>query len=409
MKFRPPPPKEHCFEFSAPKEATIDDIIDGFQRTVGPGGLRALQHQGSTRFCAAVASAAAAQKLNSTGEVKILAEMCPITCVGPQVIFMTALRLKLFVSNDDLAAALAPFGRVLSVTDMTFKGHPTVDNGTRHVKMEMAKPVPNFMFVRGCRVQFEYRGVRRVCSRCGQSGHNRGDCQAPWCDRCRAFGHEAESCSAECRKCGAQHPTADCLKPRTYAAALEEFPALPSGSAEQPDVSSEQEFETEPDRTEHDTAEDDQASFTLDDVSSPLSPFGDEDSVTEDNAEKPAPEEARPTTQEQRNTAPPTPLPQRGRGVPSRVSAQAAKLALPGASGSGLPKAPPATNKSPTAPTVPPVSAPPDLQAPAAAPVNENDPPQQDMDLSKDPAKRGPPSSGESDSTKESSKKSRPT
>lgn len=116
MKFRPPPRKEHCFEFSTPKEATIDDIIDGFHLALGPGGLRALQHQGATRFCAAVASAAAAEKLNMAGDITILGEKCSTTCVGPQVVFMTALRLKLFVSNDDLAAALAPFGRVLSVT-----------------------------------------------------------------------------------------------------------------------------------------------------------------------------------------------------------------------------------------------------------------------------------------------------
>lgn len=96
------------------------------------------------------------------GEVTILGKTCPVTCVGVQVVFMTALRLKLFVSNDDLAAGLAPFGRVISKTDQTFKRHPCVDNGTRSLKMEMVKPVPNFMYVRGCRVQFEYQGVRRV-------------------------------------------------------------------------------------------------------------------------------------------------------------------------------------------------------------------------------------------------------
>lgn len=60
---------------------------------------------------------------------------------------MTALRLKLFVS-DDLAAALAPSGRVLSLQDQTFKGYPTIDNGTRSMKMEMKEPVPNFIFMR---------------------------------------------------------------------------------------------------------------------------------------------------------------------------------------------------------------------------------------------------------------------
>lgn len=422
MKFRAPPPKEHCFEFSAPKEATVDDIIDGIYMTVGPEGLRALQHQGAFRFCAAVASAAAAEKVNVAGDFKILGKTCPVTCVGPQIVFMTALRLKLFISNDDLAAALTPYGRVISVHDQTFKGHPKVDNGIRGIKMEMRKPVPNFIFVRGCKVQMEYRGVKRVCSRCGQPGHNRGDCQALWCDRCQAFGHEAEHCIAECRKCGGHHPTADCLKPRSYAAALDEFPALPGGAAEKPGVSDDPDNEVEgfqagrenPDDDDDDNEDDDDNfSFSLDDVSSPLSPFGESDSVTESSAEHtaepPAVREPQPTSQGLQTTATTTPLPPRGRGVPSRISAKAAKPASPGASASGLPATPPSKANSASRPSETLATEPPDSGALAHASVVAPTADVQDMDLSKDPAKRGPPSSGESDSAKDCSKKPRPT
>lgn len=31
----------------------------------------------------------------------------------------------------------------------------------------MIKSIPNFMIVKRCRVQCEYKGVKRVCSRCG--------------------------------------------------------------------------------------------------------------------------------------------------------------------------------------------------------------------------------------------------
>ncbi|XP_077536004.1 uncharacterized protein LOC144148327 [Haemaphysalis longicornis] len=183
-----------------------------------------------------VASAAAAEKMNVVGEDTILGQTCQVTCVGPQVVYMTALRLKLFIRNDDLAAALAPYGRI--------------DNGTRSIKMEMRKPMPNFIFVRECKVQIEYRGVKRVYSRCGQSGHNWGDCQAPWCDRCQAFGHDATSCTAVCRKCGGKHATVDCLNPRTCVAALDEFPALLSGATEQPHASGDRENEVEGSETD---------------------------------------------------------------------------------------------------------------------------------------------------------------
>ncbi|KAG0429200.1 hypothetical protein HPB47_023881 [Ixodes persulcatus] len=47
----------------------------------------------------------------------------------------------------------------------------------------MAKPIPNFITVHRNRVIVDYRGLRRVCSRCGQEGHIGPTCKIPRCDR----------------------------------------------------------------------------------------------------------------------------------------------------------------------------------------------------------------------------------
>lgn len=421
MKFRPPPPKEHCFEFSAPKEATVDDIIDGIDLVAGPEGLRALQHLGASRFCVAMASAAAAAEVNKAGEFKVLGKTCPVTCIGPQIVFMTVLRLKLFIANDDLAAALAPFGRVIAIQDQVYKGHPRVDNGTRCVKIEMKKPVPNFINVRGCKVQCEYRGVKRVCSRCGQTGHNRGDCEALWCERCQVFGHEAALCKAQCRKCGGSHPTADCLKPRTYAAALDDFPALPGRASVNPGTSTEQDQEEEPHRTDltelDTTSQDGSEDFVLEDVSSPLSPFGDDDSVTESGGEPPSEQTSNPelpaTKEDASNTTKMTPLPTRGRGTSSRGNSLAARPATSRVLASGNPAASTPPTETSTARPATPATVPPDscVSAPDGGEAHVTD--ELDMENSNsaryDPSKRGLPSSSESDNAREHSKKPRPT
>lgn len=49
---------------------------------------------------------------------------------------------------------------------MTFRDGPDVKTGAREVKTEMGKAAPNF--VQGHRVMIDYRGLRRVCSICGQ-------------------------------------------------------------------------------------------------------------------------------------------------------------------------------------------------------------------------------------------------
>lgn len=225
---RQAPPKAHCFVFSVPKDAAVDDIIDAIEEIVGPRGLESLQHQGNYKFCASVKTASAAARLSERGAFTVNGVSCTVACVGPQVLYVTVYRLKLYITDCDLEAALAPFGKVIAVREPTFKGRPHVGTGTRLVRMEMIKPIPNFMMVKGCRVQCEYKGVKRVCSRCGREGHHGGDCRSPWCHRCLDYGHDGAECTASCRRCGGRHASSDCLKPRSYAlAAAGSFPELP--------------------------------------------------------------------------------------------------------------------------------------------------------------------------------------
>lgn len=105
------PPKAHCFVFSVPKDAVADDIIDSIEEIVGPRGLESLQHQGDYKFCASVKTPAAAAKLN---------ERRAVACVGPPVLYVTMYRLELYVADCDLEAALAPYGKLIAVRELTF-------------------------------------------------------------------------------------------------------------------------------------------------------------------------------------------------------------------------------------------------------------------------------------------------
>ncbi|XP_077491559.1 uncharacterized protein LOC144102133 [Amblyomma americanum] len=84
----------------------------------------------------------------------------------------------------------------------------------------MTKSPLNFLTVAGTRAMIEYRGMRRVCSRCGGEGHIRAACNAVRCGRCGAYGHVGADCRPVCKRCGGAHPTLDCVRPRSYAAAV---------------------------------------------------------------------------------------------------------------------------------------------------------------------------------------------
>ncbi|KAH7986740.1 hypothetical protein HPB52_024757 [Rhipicephalus sanguineus] len=225
MAFRAPPPKAHCFCFNAPSDSTADDIIDAIEEVTGPKGLKSLQHQGGTKFCIAVTSSAAAAKLTTRGSFVLNGVAVQVAPVGPQVIAVTVFRCPLCLGDASLAAAFSQYGKVLDIFEQTFKGRQHVGNSLRVVRLEMSKPVPNFMTVQGHRVMCDYRGVTKVCSRCSQEGHVGKDCHTPRCARCEAFGHDTTGCSAPCRRCAGEHATADCLQPRSYAAAASAKPA----------------------------------------------------------------------------------------------------------------------------------------------------------------------------------------
>ncbi|KAH6920739.1 hypothetical protein HPB50_028275 [Hyalomma asiaticum] len=129
-----------------------------------------------------------------------------------------------------LAAALSAYGNVQSVHEPVFKGRPGVGTGVRVARVEMKKPIPNFLSVQGFNVMCDYRGVQKLCSRFRLAGHIAKDCVTPRCPRCNVYGHATEGCTEACRRCSGNHATADCVGPKSFAAAA-------AGEQESSDVS----------------------------------------------------------------------------------------------------------------------------------------------------------------------------
>lgn len=140
--------------------------------------------------------------------------------------------LPLAVSNDELAAVLGRYGRVLQVAEELHQNTPIpLKTGTRIVDMEMNTPVPNLITVCGFTVPVTYRGVVMQCRRCLLTGHMKVDCRTPYCDRCSSFGHGEDSCVAPCLKCKSPgHHWRNCAV-RSYAFATAAFVGK-SGAAE---------------------------------------------------------------------------------------------------------------------------------------------------------------------------------
>lgn len=224
------PPKAQCFNFVAPEGVSVDGIIDAVEAVVGAGGLQYLQHHGGTKFLACVRLPSHAAKMAAAGFIVLANKQVPVEQVGAPLVHVTVYRLPPYVTEEALLSAFQPYGKCRGILHVTLKTRPDIGTGTRVVKLEMAKPVPNFLVVQGHRVMVEYKGMRRVCSRCSLEGHFVAACSTPRCVRCAVFGHPTEGCVEPCRRCSGGHATVDCVLPRSYAAALSSKAAVTTSS-----------------------------------------------------------------------------------------------------------------------------------------------------------------------------------
>ncbi|KAH7939823.1 hypothetical protein HPB52_017921 [Rhipicephalus sanguineus] len=158
-------------------------------------------------------------------------ERVAVEAVGPPFTFVNVYRFTAYIPDEILTNALSQYGKVKSVTFATVASRQNNLNEVRVVKMQMSKPVPNLTTIAGHRIICEYRGMRRVCARCGDVGHMATACSAEFCKRCGIFCHDTVGCEAECKRCGGRHGTKECFRKRSYVAAARGFPASNSDQA----------------------------------------------------------------------------------------------------------------------------------------------------------------------------------
>ncbi|XP_077528307.1 uncharacterized protein LOC144139962 [Haemaphysalis longicornis] len=142
-----------------------------------------------------------AKKFVAVGEVQVKGRRCVVIDPRNQDV-----RLKLhwvlhFVPDDEIRAALGPYGKVTEVTRDRWRvqGCTAQSSTTRLVTLKLKAGVsvedqPHQLRVAGEQALVVVPGRVPVCLRCHRSGHIRRECRVPRCASCRRFGRDESDC-----------------------------------------------------------------------------------------------------------------------------------------------------------------------------------------------------------------------
>ena len=105
------------------------------------------------------------------------------------------------LSNAAVRNKLTKYGRVQNIRRGYYRDMPEVENGVRHVQMEMLSPVPSYIQFGSKSFQARYNGQALTCRKCDKTGHHASACGTPRCFNCGVVGHIRSECPSETLCC----------------------------------------------------------------------------------------------------------------------------------------------------------------------------------------------------------------
>lgn len=141
------------------------------------------------------------KRMLSCDDVRVKERRCIVIDPANQDVRLKIHWLLHNVPDDDVGAALAPYGRVIDVSRERWRARGVQDKGstTRSVTLRLksgvrADDLPHQLRVAGEQALVVVPGRAPQCLRCSGTGHMRRDCKVPRCTLCHRFGHEANGC-----------------------------------------------------------------------------------------------------------------------------------------------------------------------------------------------------------------------
>ncbi|XP_075527567.1 uncharacterized protein LOC142559796 [Dermacentor variabilis] len=142
------------------------------------------------------------KKLLAVTDVTVKNHRCLVIDPSTHTVRLRLYWLLYHIQDEDVRAALAPYGKVTDVCREQWRVPGLGDKGssTRTVNLQLKGGVtlddlPHQLRVSGITALVVVPGRPPLCLRCQRTGHIRRDCRVPRCKLCRRFGHDDSQCA----------------------------------------------------------------------------------------------------------------------------------------------------------------------------------------------------------------------
>lgn len=210
--------RPYTFFARLPRGVTNVELVKLLVQRFTKNELSGVQDFSAGRFEVVFKTKDAVDRFLADPVVEVRGEQVRFEYRGSRVKIVRVYNYPLEEQDEELRRVLGGYGTVHAMQRETITGFADFLSGTRRVRMDMVRPVPNLMKILDRYVaRFEYEGVVHQCVRCGGTNHYAAACTTPKCSRCEQFGHE--SCEAPCPQCQGDHARYQC-RVRSFAAAV---------------------------------------------------------------------------------------------------------------------------------------------------------------------------------------------
>lgn len=227
--------REKSVNLSLDKRASYQEVCNLMEQEAGKE-VKCLQQTGEKTWVVTLKSDQASESLKKKS-LRIGENAIHTAGAGRPITFVTLLYAPCEMGDQPITTALSPYGKVINVRRGHWQQHPLWENGNRHVKMEMDRPIPSYLQVGPYRLVVKYNGQVETCRRCGGPGHKAADCPNFKCHNCGEAGHRAAECPSPpiCRACHQEgHISTQC--PTSFANRTRGHPRLSESSDDEEEM-----------------------------------------------------------------------------------------------------------------------------------------------------------------------------